>query len=324
MLEPETKPPPTLPTPPSETKAVVVHPMPSLPAEVLDRILQRSFERLSPSSRYQILRSCSLVCRSWRGPAQTLLHRDVVIHAQTTAKLWTASPASERFVAERIEMDGRWGQVDAFAAEAVLTKAKPGLRRLRIDFVRGLSQRAFSLPNLSIVPFKLERLVLGGSYFPIAFIQTLFATSTDSLQNLTITMRTMHSPSLDAELSRSIATLKNLRVISDWCRSGQDFVDLCPYLPISLETINTCFPDRLKLGLLARAIVPGRLPKLKHLRLMYLTREDLVPSGVGSVDSGLIAKVCKQHGIELAFGFESASLRDEHLLSQIEALKIYY
>lgn len=148
------KPPPSftnghpVPTRPDPVGAVR-SPLPALPAECLERILRASIQGLSPSSRYRILRSACLVCRDWRLPAAALLYRDVVIHSQSTATKWIASPASERFVAERIELDGRYGQVDAYAAESVLIKAKPGLKRLHIDFVRGLSSRAFVLPNLA-------------------------------------------------------------------------------------------------------------------------------------------------------------------------------
>jgi hypothetical protein len=53
----------------------------------------------------------------------------------------------DRYPASRIEIDGRYGQVDAQATEAVLQKAK-GTRRLRLDFIRGISSRIFCLPNL--------------------------------------------------------------------------------------------------------------------------------------------------------------------------------
>lgn len=123
--------------------------MPELPAEVVLRIARAAIQGLSPSSRYRILRALCLVSRNWVAPTQELLCRDVVIHHVKTANLWMQSPASERFVAERIELDGRYGQVDAYAAESVLFKAKLGVKRIRVDFVRGLSQRAFCLPNLA-------------------------------------------------------------------------------------------------------------------------------------------------------------------------------
>lgn len=123
--------------------------MPVLPGDIMARILRMAIQGLSPASRYRILRAAALVSRSWQLPAQTLLFRDVVIHSQPTANKWIKSPANERFIAERIEIDGRYGQVDYFGAEAVLMKAPLGVKRLRIDFVRGLSSRALCLPNLA-------------------------------------------------------------------------------------------------------------------------------------------------------------------------------
>lgn len=123
-------------------------PAASLPHGVVARILKLSIQGLSTSSRYLALRSAALVCRSWRNPALELLGRDVVIHSQGKATRWLDSPTSLLYPTERLEIDGRFGQVNDVAAEVVIGHTR-GCRRLRVDFVRGLSSGVFSSPNLA-------------------------------------------------------------------------------------------------------------------------------------------------------------------------------
>ncbi|KAM0751528.1 hypothetical protein T439DRAFT_324710 [Meredithblackwellia eburnea MCA 4105] len=324
------------PAPAPEPTATV--PMPELPAEVMQRIFRNLGHGLSASTRYTNLLSACLVKKSWLAPAQEILCRDVVIESQTTATKWLESPASERHVAVSIEIDGRYGQVDAFATESVLYRAKLGIKRLRIDFVRGLSSRAFCLPNLAsitdltlhckvlcdatpiFIHFHLSRLVLGGSYFPLAFSKALLAASVESLNELTMTMQQAHSPTLREDLNREIGTLVNLRVFSDWCRTSQEFIDLCPFLPASLETVNTCWPDRHRLTSFVRAFDLASFPRLTDLRWTYLTPEEVA----GTADGAKLLSMCAQREINVAYGFEKDYLREEHLLSRTEALRIYY
>lgn len=157
------------------------------------------------------------------------------------------------------------------------------------------------------IPFQLTRLVLGGSYFPLAFTKALFAASVDSLVDLVLTLQQTHSPALREEINRGVGTLQNLRTLSDWCRTSAEFIDLCPYLPASLETINTCWPDKHRLTSLARAFDLNALPKLTNLRLTYLTRDEVT----GAADGLKLLKTCERRGVEVTFGFEKDYLREE-------------
>lgn len=120
-------------------------PAASLPHGVLTWLLKFSIQGLSPSSRYLTLRRAALVCLSWRNPALELLGRDIVIRSQGTAIRWLEAPASVLYPTERLEIVG---QVNDIAAEVVIGHTR-GCRRLRVDFVRGLSNRVFSSLNLA-------------------------------------------------------------------------------------------------------------------------------------------------------------------------------
>ncbi|KAI5478510.1 developmentally regulated GTP-binding protein 2 [Pseudohyphozyma bogoriensis] len=256
----------------------------------------------------------------------------------TTATKWLQSEGAARYVAERIEIDGRYGQVDAWAAESVIAQARPGLKRLQVDFVRGLSQRAFTVPNLaelthltlhtkilcdpvpSVVPFQLTRLVLGGSYFPLAFIKALFTASAESLTDLAMTLQANHSLDLRSTINQAVGTLNQLTTLSDWCRSSQEFIDLVPYLPTTLKTINTCFPDRHRLLSLEKAFDVNRLPRLESFRFMYLSKDDVR----SSADGARFRAALETRGVMVTCGFEKGYMREEHLISRTEALKPYY
>lgn len=120
-------------------------------------------------------------------------------------------------------------------------------------------------------------------------------------------MQAGHSPPLRAELNAAVSTLANLRTISDWTRSAPDFLELVPYLPASVETINTCWPERNRLFTLAKALAPGRLQRLTNIRLMHIPRDAVV----GNADGTQIVAACKNRNIELSFGFEKDYLREE-------------
>ncbi|ORY90615.1 hypothetical protein BCR35DRAFT_103630 [Leucosporidium creatinivorum] len=134
------------PAPPAQQQQQLT--IPDLPKEVLHRILSMTTEQLSFTSRYRNLKSTALVAKAWRGPSQELLCRDAVFHSVATIQRWLESEACSRYPSERIEIDGRYGQVDAHSAEQVVARAT-GVRRLRLDFIRGISSRILTTPNLA-------------------------------------------------------------------------------------------------------------------------------------------------------------------------------
>ncbi|GAA5952714.1 hypothetical protein JCM21900_000413 [Sporobolomyces salmonicolor] len=312
--------------------------MPSdLPQEVMMRILRISVEGASHLTRYKTLMSASLVARNWRAPAQELLCKHVVIHSQGNANRWLQSEASSRYPVSSLEVDGRYGQVDAHATESMLYKTRE-LESLRIDFVRGLSSRIFVLPNLAglkklimhckilcdatplAIPFSLTHLTFGGSYFPLALTRAFFTTSSPTLRHLVLTLQTHHSPALRDLLLNCVSTLTSLESLTDWCRTSEDFLQLLPNLPASLVALNTCFPDRHRLNSLSRSLILPALPQLAVCRFMYLKVEDFTASPEGNA---LLASLAER-GVVVEFGFERKDLREEHLLSRTEALRIYY
>ncbi|GAA5945221.1 hypothetical protein JCM10213_001488 [Rhodosporidiobolus nylandii] len=300
--------------------------MPSrLPKEVLQRIIALAVLGASPLTRYAMLRSASLVAKQWTAPAQQLLCREVFIVNQGMANRWVQSDLTSRLPCARLEIDGRYGAVDANVTEQILGKVR-GVERLRIDFVRGLSAKILVLPNLAglkslvlhckimcdptplAIPYHLTHLTLGGSYFPISLTQLLLAVSAPTLKSLVLTLQAHHSPHLRDEILRYIPSLVALEALTDWARPSEDTTSLLfPALPQGISTLQTGFNDKARIAQFVRSLVLPGLPNLRTIRCMYLTREDFAYSPDGQ---GFLAQ-CEERGIALEFGFERKDLREE-------------
>lgn len=180
--------------------------------------------------------------------------------------------------------------MDAASAEQVIEKAV-GVKRLQLDFVRGLSSKTLCTPNLAgelaamglfnreplcslfsrlapllstlagvthltlhckiycdpvpiVLPFQLRRLVIAGTYHPLALIHALFATSSTTLVDLVTNLLQGQSMEERELLYRSIGSLQRLQRLSDFGRNSDETMALLPHLPASLEEFNTCLPDR--------------------------------------------------------------------------------
>ncbi|GAA6000717.1 hypothetical protein JCM10207_004622 [Rhodosporidiobolus poonsookiae] len=175
-------------------------------------------------------------------------------------------------------------------------------------------------PAPPALPFRLEHLTLGGSYFPIALAQSLLTTSSGTLRHLALTLQTHHSESLRDEILRHLPTLIALESLTDWTRSPEDTATrLLPALPRSLRVFETGFDDKIRIPAFIRSLLLPAVPNLEILRFMYLAETDFSFTPEGSAFMAAL----KQRGIKVEFGFERKDLREEHLLTKTEALRAW-
>lgn len=158
------------------------------------------------------------------------------------------------------------------------------------------------------LPFRLTHLVLGGSYFPLRFIDALFESLHETLVDLVLTLRTQQSPTLRRLIADRVATCTHLITLSDSTRGSQDLLDLLlPELLLSLEVLNVSFGDKNRIHELARRFSLANLPRLRYLRFMYLSLNNIR----GSAEGNQMLRYCRISGVQVLFGFELDYLREE-------------
>lgn len=183
------------------------------------------------------------------------------------------------------------------------------------------------------ISFHLRKLVLGSSYFPLAFIVTLFKQSAASLVELTLSVQRDHSIELrevnfpvshrqgdslltDRDLQLldvCIGRCQNLRMMTEWGRIGINTINLLRHLPPSLEVFNTSFPinDVHTIPKFSQQI-PSDLRRLREVRLLTMTRKELEGHRWGRD----MRDELNRRGIQVRFGF-GKSMQESEFITEV-------
>ncbi|KAK4705728.1 hypothetical protein P7C70_g460, partial [Phenoliferia sp. Uapishka_3] len=207
-----------------------------LPAETIFAILSLSIPTrlLSASSdnpsdtrkRYKTLKSCALVCKSWRTPACTLLWRHVALVRRSRLTSWIDSPALGKYQIWSLEITGKlaWADAEEILGEDVGDVVERledgggdfGLRSLSLGMFEGgvpksvwESKAISSIKHLSILS---GTDLLAPSWAAQQEEAKLWSTISPSFQLTTLRVDACTKPMFETLLLSSQATLKALRI----------------------------------------------------------------------------------------------------------------
>ncbi|GAA5926276.1 hypothetical protein JCM1841_005522 [Sporobolomyces salmonicolor] len=239
-----------------------------LPFELLERILDLAVAEYdletarSSQARYDYLRSCALISRQFRAPAQACLWAALRVHTSGMAKKLLASPVLKAFATRELSLEGVHSGSDGLSgstASRVLSKVV-GVRWLRLmDFGRlslrvlqneGLSSlrtlylmtsfpdKSTTIANLQL-PFHLRTLHLFNRSYSSALLPTLFSHSSTTLTSLTLSTSNA-SPSYSS-LTRALPSVApNLVHLSLQHRPSPDLIAAFA-LCVRLRTLECSF-----------------------------------------------------------------------------------